>query len=133
MGYLKDTIKGVSWMAALRGATRITAFIKIAVLARLRTSLEFGIFGIASFVLAFLEIITETGINIFFIQEKAGLEKYNNTAWVVSIARGILISLMLLISTPFVSLFFRTPVSRTILLLISLVPFIRGFINPRTN
>lgn len=130
MGYFKDTIKGISWMGTLRVYTRLIALIKISVLAHLLAPFEFGLFGIATLVLAFLEIITETGINIFLIQEKDDVRRYNNTAWVVSILRGFLISLFIIISAPFVSSFFKSPESYRILLLISLVPFIRGFINP---
>lgn len=130
MGYLKDTVRGVSWMGVLRAATRGLAFVKIAVLARLLTPSEFGLFGIAMLSLAFLEIITETGINIFLIQEKAELKKYNDTAWVVSIGRGFLIFLALFISASFISSFFKSPNAYNLLLLTSVIPLVRGFINP---
>lgn len=117
-------------MGALRGATRVMAFLKIAILARLLNPLQFGIFGIAALVLALLEIITETGVNIFLIQEKEELEKFNDTAWVVSIIRGSLIALILLVSAPLIAQFFRTPQAARVIALTALVPFIRGFINP---
>ncbi len=130
MGYFKDTIKGVSWMGALRGATRVVAFLKIAILARLLTPTQFGVFGIGLLVLSFLEIMTDTGVNVFLIQENAELSKYLNTAWVVSIARGALISLFILLSAPLVSAFFNSPESYRVLMLTSLIPLVRGFINP---
>src|SRR3989344_4458576 len=117
MGYLKDTIKGVSWMGGLRVGTRAVTFLKILILARILTPTEFGLFGIAMLSLAFLEIITETGINIFLIQENALLKKYNDTAWVVSIGRGALMFLALYLSAPWVSSFFRTPEATPILYL----------------
>ncbi len=130
MGYFNEALKGISWMGSLRASTRVIAYIKIAILARLLTPSQFGLFGIAFLVLSFLEIITETGINIFLIQEKHGHEKYLDSAWVVSILRGIFIFLLLLILAPLISLFFKSPDARPLLLLISLVPLIRGFINP---
>lgn len=130
MGYFKDTIKGISWTGALRGFNRGIVFVKLAILARLLTPEQFGVFGIATLVLAFLEIITETGINIFLIQEKADLKKYVNTAWIVSIARGFLITIFLFLLSPVISSFFNSPASYQLLLLISLVPLIRGFVNP---
>ncbi len=130
MGFFKDAILGVSLVGALRLSTRLITFAKIAILARLLTPEQFGLFGIATIVLAFLEIITESGINVFLIQEKAELKKFINTAWVISIVRGLTISLIILLTTPFIASFFRSPDSRTILYLISLVPFLRGFINP---
>lgn len=130
MGYLKDAVRGISWMGALRASTRAVTFLKILILARILTPNEFGIFGIAMLVLAFLEIITETGINIFLIQEKADLKEYNDTAWVVSIGRGILMSLFLFLSAPLVVLFFKSPEAKPILFLTALIPLVRGFINP---
>lgn len=117
-------------MGALRGSTRAFSFIKILVLARLLLPSEFGLFGVAMFILTFLEIVTETGVNVFLIQEKSNIDKYIDTAWVVSIVRGILISVLLVTISPYIAIFFKVPQARSILLLISLTPFIRGFINP---
>jgi O-antigen/teichoic acid export membrane protein len=130
VGYFKRAARGVAWMGALRGSTRVIAYIRIAVLARLLTPAQFGIFGIASLALAFLEIITETGINIFLVQDEGDLDNYLDTAWLVSILRGLLISILILVFTPFIAAFFNSPEAKTILYLIAAVPFIRGFINP---
>src|SRR4030042_4822007 len=130
MGYLKNTIKGVSWVGASRGIVRILSFIKTIVLARLLLPEQFCIYGIAALVLAFLEILTDTGINVFLVQEEDDVERYVNTAWVVSIIRGAFICLLIVLSSTFVSSFFKTPGSRNILLLISIIPLIKGFINP---
>ncbi len=130
MGYTKIAIKGISWMSIFRVVTRILSFLKIAVLARVLTPSQFGVFGIASLVLAFLEILTETGVNIILIQVKKDIKEYLDSAWVVSIIRGIIIFLGIIVTAPFVASFFKTPDALGILLLISLVPLIRGFINP---
>lgn len=130
MGYFKDTLKGISWMGTLRGTTRVIALVKIGVLARILNPIEFGVFGIATLVLEFLEIITETGINVVLIQGKSGFKGYINSAWVVSIIRGAIISLSLLILAVPVSNFFSSENSRSLLYLISIVPLLRGFINP---
>lgn len=117
-------------MGALRASTRVIAYIKIAILARLLVPEQFGIFGIAALALALLEILTETGINVFFIQREGKIEEYIDTAWFVSILRGILISLLIVLTASPVSLFFNSPDSYKLLLLIGTVPFLRGFINP---
>lgn len=130
MGYTKDAIKGVSWITGLRVLTRLITFVRLAVLGRLLTPAQFGLFGIASLVLFFLETLTETGINVFLIQEKDNVNKYINSAWVVSIIRGILLSCLIILFAPLIVLFFNTPEAYSIILLIALVPFVRGFINP---
>jgi O-antigen/teichoic acid export membrane protein len=130
MGYSGNVIKGASWMSGFRIFTRGLSFLKITVLARLLTPSQFGIFGIATLVLAFLEMLTETGINIILIQSKKGIDDYISSAWVVSIIRGVFISLCIAISAPFIASFFNTPQATSILMLISVIPLVRGFINP---
>ncbi|MBI2430718.1 MAG: lipopolysaccharide biosynthesis protein [Candidatus Levybacteria bacterium] len=130
MGYTKQAIKGISWIGLLRAATRIVSFGKIAVLARILTPAQFGAYGIAALVLSFLEILTETGVNVVLIQEKETIDRYIPAAFAASIIRGILISAFILLVSPFVAAFFQTPESLPLLQLISVVPLLRGFINP---
>ena len=132
MGYFNDTLRGLGWMTALRGIVRGLAVVKIAILARILLPSQFGVYGIALLVLGFLEMLTETGINVFLIQEKDNLEEYLDSAWVVSILRGILISLVILLSIPLVVWFFDSPQAASLLYLIAGVGFVRGFINPMT-
>lgn len=130
MGYLNNTVKGLTWMGSLRAVTRIFAIVKIAIVARLIGPHEFGIFAIASLVLAFNEIITETGINAFLIQEREEIKKYLDTAWMISIVRGLLISILVAVFSVPISRFFNNPESSRIILVISIIPLFRGFINP---
>jgi O-antigen/teichoic acid export membrane protein len=130
VGYLKKTIRGISWMGGFRAVTRIVAFAKTAILARLLLPAQFGLFGIASLMLELLEVLTETGVNIVLVQEKKDVDSYINTTWIVSIIRGILIALFIVLATPFISIFFKSPDSAPLLYLMAGVPLIRGFINP---
>ena len=130
MGYLKDTIKGLSWMTAFRVLYRLIGIVRIAIIAHILTPFSLGVFGIVTIVLGFLEIITETGINIFLIQEKDDINGYINTAWVVSIIRGFLISVLIFVLAVPVSGFFNSPGSKNLLYIAALIPIIRGLINP---
>lgn len=130
MGYRSNAIKGVTWMTLLRGLTRVFTFVRLAILGRLLTPTQFGYFGIASLLLSLLEILTETGINIFLVQEKSHIREYINSAWAVSILRGIILGLAIFLSAPFIAGFFKSPEATSVIQLTSLIPFIRGFINP---
>jgi O-antigen/teichoic acid export membrane protein len=130
MGYTGNVIKGASWMSGFRIFTRILSLLKMAVLARVLTPAQFGVFGIATLVLMLLEMLTETGINIILIQSREKIDEYINSAWVVSIIRGTLIGLCIIFSAPFIVSFFNTPEAYNLLLLASIIPFVRGFINP---
>ncbi len=130
MGYKRQALAGLSYMGGLRVLTRAISYGKIAILARLLTPEQFGLFGIASLVMAFLEIITETGVNVFLIQEKGDIKGYINTAWAVSICRGAVIALFIALTSPLVASFFQNSNSTNLILLISVIPLIRAFINP---
>jgi O-antigen/teichoic acid export membrane protein len=130
MGYIRDTIAGISWMTALEALTKAVAVGKIAILARILTPSQFGSYGIALLVLGLLEVLTETGINVFLIQEKDDAQNYLNSAWVVSIIRGILIAVLIIAISPFILVFFKTPEVGNLLYLVAGVAFVRGFINP---
>ncbi|MDO8487814.1 MAG: oligosaccharide flippase family protein [bacterium] len=130
MSYFKKTLGGFFWTSALSGSIRLLAFAKIAVLARILLPDQFGEFAVVGMVLAFLEIITETGINVFLMQEKDSLAKYIDTAWVVSIGRGLLVSALMLVTSGLVANFFHLPQVRTLIIIASIIPVVRGFINP---
>ena len=130
MGYTKEAIKGVSWLGAFRLFTRALSFLRIIVIARILSPAQFGVYGIAALVLSLVEILTETGINVFLVQNKENINRYIGTAWVVSIIRGFLISSLIFLSSFFISGFFKSPDALVLLMLVSLVPLIRGFINP---
>lgn len=117
-------------MTFLRGLTRLLTFVRLAILGRLLTPSEFGYFGIASILLAFLEIVTETGINVFLVQEKRHISEYVDSAWIVSILRGIVLSVFIFSLAPYITVFFKSPGAITVIQLTAVIPFIRGFINP---
>ncbi len=130
MGYTKSAIKGITWTSAFRIFSRSVSFLKIAIVARILSPSQFGLFGIATLVLAFLEILTETGINVILIQKKEDIHDYIDSAWVVSIIRGILLFSLIIASSPLLVYFFKSPDALGIIILIAFVPLIRGFINP---
>lgn len=130
MGYTQSAIKGFSWLTALRVVIRCVSLGKTVVIARLLNPAQFGLFGIATIILSFIEVFTETGVNIVLVQQRGKIDQYLPTAWLVSISRGILITSAMVFSSPFVAKFFKTPEAVSLILVMSLVPFIRGFINP---
>lgn len=130
MGYLKPTIKGLGWIGGGRLFSRAFAYARLAVLARLLTPADFGSIGVATLVLSFLEILTETGVNTVLIQKKESIDDFIDTSWVISIIRGLGIGIIILLSAPIIVRFFDSKDAYPLLVLTSLIPVIRGFINP---
>ena len=69
MGYKNNAFKGFGWMGILRISV-VISFVRLAILARILTPAQFGVFGVATLVLSFLEVLTETGINVFLFKKK---------------------------------------------------------------
>lgn len=130
MGYHKEAIKGVGWIGLLRVTTRLVTLIKTAILARILTPTDFGQFGIAAITLGFFETVTETGINQVLIQSDRPTHEILDSAWVVAIIRGFAISIFIAISAWPLTQFFGDPKVYPLILLVSLIPAIKGFINP---
>lgn len=130
MGYLKDTARGLTFQSILRFSIRLIGFVKIAIIARLLGPTEFGLFGIASLVLALLETMTDTGTSIFLIQQDDKYKKYLNSTYIISIIRGFVISGIIIFSIPFIQYYFNVRNVRNLLLLIALIPAMRGLVNP---
>jgi len=130
MGYTRHTISGILWISLLRGITRLITFVRLAILGRLLTPLEFGFYGIASLILTLLEIITETGINVFLVQHKGNIREYVSSAFVVSIIRGIILCIIIFTTAGLVSKFFNAPGAVQVIALTAIIPLMRGFINP---
>ncbi|HWA51920.1 MAG TPA: oligosaccharide flippase family protein [Patescibacteria group bacterium] len=131
MGYTKQIIKGFSWAAVLNAIAMGISLIKIILLSHFVFGpVEFGVFGVGVLVLGILELITETGINIFLVQESEPIKTYLDTAWAVSIMRGITIALLLALFSYPIAAFFKITNNWVFILAFSLVPILRGFINP---
>ncbi len=130
MGYKKDIIKGFSWLGSFRIITRVLSLIRTIITARILSPSQVGIFGIATISLSLMEIITETGINIFLTQKKESIDAYISTAWITSIIRGVFISIIIFSLAPLLVDFYHIDNSLLVLQLIAIVPLTRGFINP---
>ncbi len=130
MGYLKTAVVGASWIGALKVFSRSSSILRTLVIARILSPSQFGVFGIAVLMLSLIETLTETGINVVLVQKKEKIDEYISTAWIISIGRGLIIFLAIFISAGFVSSFFKSEEAKNLLVLISFVPLIRGFINP---
>src|SRR3989344_4493075 len=67
MGYFKSVIRGLSWSFTLRFFIRGFTIVRTIILARILLPAQFGAYSIATITLAVLEMLTETGINVFVI------------------------------------------------------------------
>ncbi len=130
MGYKQKAISGFSWQTILKITTNGLVFVKIFFLARILNPDDFGLFSITAIVLGISEALTQTGINTTIIQAKQKVSYFLNTAWVIAILRGFAIAILMLLMGLIVSKSFHNPNLIYLIALSSLIPIIKGFINP---
>jgi O-antigen/teichoic acid export membrane protein len=129
MGYSKKAIKGLGWVSSLQVLSKGIIFVKYIVIARFLFPSELGLFGISMLTISFLQSMTETGISAFLVH-KDNSEEYVSSAWIVTIARGLVLFLLAVLIADPISVFFNSPDSLRLILVASLIPLIGGFINP---
>jgi len=130
MSYSKQAFSGFSWQTIMKLFAALISLAKISVLARLLSPDDFGLFSLTVIALGLSEAAAQTGINITILQSKKSVSYFLDTAWVISIARGFIIAIMMILIGFGLSHYFDNPQLISLISLTSLVPVVKGFINP---
>lgn len=130
MGYSTHALKGAGWNGILQVITTLLAAVKIAVLARILSPNDFGLFALVAVAIGIVESLTETGINATIIQSQKSTSYFLDTAWVISIVRGLIISIVMILMGFGMQYFYNSPQLFILVGVASLIPLIKGFINP---
>jgi O-antigen/teichoic acid export membrane protein len=130
MGYKRSFYSGFTLNGALKLSSKVIAAIKIWFLARLLTPTDFGLFSLVLVSVSLIEVFTESGINVVLVQSQKKIEEYIDTAWIFSIFRGLVICGVMILLAFSMSSYYNEPNLLNLILFASLVPIIKGFINP---
>lgn len=130
MSYKSSFIAGLSWNGTFKVLSKVISAIKLAILARLLSPTDFGVFSLVLVSLSLVEVFTESGINTILVQSQKKIEEYISTAWIFSIVRGFFICLVMIGMSFFLSKYYNEPSLIHLILFASIIPIIRGFINP---
>ncbi|UCG34726.1 MAG: lipopolysaccharide biosynthesis protein [Candidatus Omnitrophota bacterium] len=103
--------------------------IKVAVLARLLSPRDFGLFGIVTLTVMTLREFSETGMHLSLIHKKENTEQYLDTAWTLGIVRGLAMGIVLFFLAPTISWFFQEPRVTPLLQVMSGYFMLLGFTN----
>lgn len=125
-------VKSVVWLIGQNVMGRILQLAMLVVLARLIGPRELGIVGIGLLALSAMRKFTKIGISAALIQkEEENVDSHLNTTWVLEIARGILIGLVLYLAAPVLANgVFNEPEAMWPIRAIALSPVILAFRNP---
>ncbi len=130
MGYTKQAMHGFGWQTFLKFVSAALVIGKIAVLSRLLTPEDFGIFAIVAIALGLVEASTQTGVNTTILQSNRSISYYLDTAWVIAIVRGLIIAIVMTVLGFGLSIYYEKESLRFLVAIAALVPLIKGFINP---
>jgi len=121
--------RGTAWVFGIRFVNQLFYFGRIVILARLLAPRDFGLFGIAMFVLGILDAVSQPGLQQAIIQKKESSKDYMDAAWTAMVIRGVALSVLMWCLAPSAARFFNVPEARTIIQIMSLSIFIQAFTN----
>lgn len=121
--------RGGAWVFALRVLEKILQLIRLVIVARLLAPNDFGLFGIALLAMSALETFSQTGFQAALVQKKDDITQYLDTAWSISVIRGIILFILLFLSAPYIALFFNSAEASLIIQVIGVSVFLTGFTN----
>ena len=130
MSYRLHAIKGFSWHSLVKIITAGLSLLKIIILARLLQPADFGLFSLTTIALGISEAATQTGINTTMIQSKHSVSYFLSTAWVIAILRGFAIAVLMALVGMGMNRFYQEEQLLFLVGLASLIPIIKGLINP---
>lgn len=125
-------IIGIGWLGVLRGATRAIDFAKIALLARILEQAAFGLFAVVTTIVNLLETLTQTGLTFAVIHYRLPMKNIYKTLFLINGLRGLLLSLLTAASAGLISSFYKSQELYQLLLIASVIPFLKGVQNPST-
>lgn len=135
--FLGDT-EGTLWQRVLRSSFWVTVagvgvntlvFARSIFLARLLTPEVFGLMGICLMVIRGVQLFTETGFGAALIHRQTGFEEARDTAFVLMVGRGLLLSLIVVALAIPVADFYGEPVLQYCLPVIAASLVFLGFQN----
>jgi len=128
-GLTTRVARGGAWIFALRMGSQLLNVLRLVILARLLAPDDFGLMGIALLGMATLQTFSEPGFRVALIQRKERVQDYMNTAWTISLLRGVCLCAILVFSAPYVAAFFGSPAATGIVRAIGLSVLLQACTN----
>ena len=123
----KRITKGAGWIYAYRWLDRLLSFAALVVLARILAPEDFGLVAIAASYVAIVEGLSDFDVNSALIRTRDEDRSLYDTAWTLSVARGVVSALLMVAVAPFVV----DPRIETVLYVLAVSPLLNGLSNPR--
>lgn len=117
------------WVGAAEILNSGSGFVRSIILARLLSPEMFGLMGIASVVIRAIDNFTQSGIRQALIQRQASFEDAQDTAFMLFLLRGIILTILLLAVAPLLAEFYEADELEPILQVLSITFMIGSLAN----
>lgn len=125
MGELKEkTLSGVKWNAIGRFSTQGVSFVISVLLARILSPSDYGVIGMIGIFMAIAQTFIDSGFGSALIRKKDCTETDYSTAFYFNIIVGVVCYLILFFAAPLIAAFFKTPILRDIVRVLSINLFL---------
>ena len=114
------------WQAVQMGGVKAISLLRILVLARLLTPLDFGLVAIGTTAMGFLLNVTNFGMIPALVQGEETDEDQYNAAWTIGITRSLLIAAAMIAAAPLIATIFAEPRAVTIIRIVALNPVVEA-------
>jgi O-antigen/teichoic acid export membrane protein len=128
-GILARTARGAGWVVAWRMATRLLGLVSTLVLARLLVPADFGLVALATSFAFALDACLSLGVEDQIIRTPNPDRVLYDTAFTISLLRGIIVGLMVAAMAPFTATFFEEPRLVPVLLALAATTALSGAAN----
>ncbi|NQX94544.1 MAG: oligosaccharide flippase family protein [Erythrobacter sp.] len=118
-------------MTAGTTAANLLSFISLIVLTRILMPEDFGLVAIAAAFAEIVAMITKLSLGSALIQRREVEQIHYDTAWTMSVVRGVLVAVLIAASGPFIAEFYGDPRLSDLLQFLALSPLIWGLMNPK--
>jgi len=121
--------RGAAWMVLMRLVMRGAGLINMVILARILVPEDFGLIAMAMLIVGAIDIFSEFNFDVVLIKKQQATRTDYDTAWTLSIIRGVVVAVFLLaIAVPAADLF-GEPRLVLVTVALSLSPLLLGFRN----
>ena len=125
-GLTRRTVVGLLWAAWGKTAHAVLQLAILAVLARLLAPADFGVVSAALVVIGFSGIFSQLGLGPALVQRRELEDRHTDSAFVASIAFGLVLGGMVWIAAPYAAAFFRIAEVKPVLRALAVVFPLQG-------
>lgn len=122
-------VKGAAWVIGLRAASRVLGLVSLMTLARILAPEDYGLIALAGVFAGAIQLFSAFNFDVWLIRHPNPAHDHYNTVWTLSIIRGAVTCLALILLAEPISALFSESRLQNILLVLAIGHALRGFQN----